>query len=108
MSLPIYFFKENKNKPAIVFIHGLGINDTQWLSPSETKILGGVFPLSVLTRTSPEPLKLIRKPTILPEKLIPLEWKQGEGLVLVESATDCVNSGKVFELNHAEIIVNTD
>lgn len=68
MRLPIYFFKGRTDKPAIVFIHGLGMDATQWLSPSETRIFAGTLPLSALTRTPPEPLKLREKPAILPEK----------------------------------------
>ncbi|ODA44553.1 hypothetical protein THER_0701 [Thermodesulfovibrio sp. N1] len=39
-----------------------------WISPSETRILGGAFPLSTLTRNEPQTIKLYQKPTVLPEK----------------------------------------
>jgi pimeloyl-ACP methyl ester carboxylesterase len=34
--------------PACVFVHGLGMDRTIWTSPGRARILGGLFPLSVL------------------------------------------------------------
>lgn len=34
--------------PACVFVHGLGMDRTIWTSPGRSRILGGLFPLSVL------------------------------------------------------------
>lgn len=68
MRLPVYFFKGSPDKPAVIFIHGAGMDAFQWLSPSETRIFGGAFPLSIVTRIPPEPLILKEKPVILPEK----------------------------------------
>ena len=68
MRLPIYFYKGDPNKFAIVFIHGLGMDSSIWTSPSETRIIGGAFPLSMLTRNPPQTLKINQIPTVLPEK----------------------------------------
>lgn len=42
----------------------------------------------------------------LPQKLIPSEWLKGDGLVSVESSLVDGKVGRIFNLNHAEIIVN--
>ncbi|MDI1472801.1 hypothetical protein QI155_09685 [Thermodesulfovibrio sp. 1176] len=68
MRLPIYFYKGDPHKFAVVFIHGLGMDSSIWISPSETRILGGAFPLSTLTRNEPQTIKFYQKPTVLPEK----------------------------------------
>lgn len=68
MRLPIYFFKGDPDKPSVVFIHGAGMDATEWLSPSETRIFAGAFPLSLLARTPPESLLFKKKPSVLPEK----------------------------------------
>lgn len=41
-------------KPAVVFIHGLGMNKWLWVSPARARILGGLFPLSVLLAEPPQ------------------------------------------------------
>lgn len=67
MRLPLIFFKGSPEKPAVVFIHGLGMNALQWVSPSETRIFGGALPFSTITRVPPETLTLKEKPNLLPE-----------------------------------------
>lgn len=61
MRLPLIFFKGSPEKPAVVFIHGLGMNALQWVSPSETRIFGGALPFSTITRVPPETLTLKEK-----------------------------------------------
>lgn len=68
MRLPLIFFKGSPEKPAVVFVHGLGMNSLQWVSPSETRIFGGALPFTAITRVPPEPLTVREKPNILPEK----------------------------------------
>ncbi|MEN2985137.1 MAG: hypothetical protein ABDH16_00500 [Thermodesulfovibrionaceae bacterium] len=68
MKPPIYFFRGEPDKPAVVFIHGLGMDATQWLSPSETRILAGAFRFSIFTRKAPESLIFKEKIEILPKK----------------------------------------
>jgi len=48
MKLDIALHKGSKEKPAVVFIHGLGMNKDIWVNPLESRILGGQFPLKVL------------------------------------------------------------
>ncbi|HWR57995.1 MAG TPA: alpha/beta fold hydrolase [Thermodesulfovibrionales bacterium] len=45
----------NTGKPAVVFIHGLGMDKSIWESPEESRILGGRLPLSLLLTKEPEP-----------------------------------------------------
>lgn len=88
MRLPVYFFKGRSDKPTVVFIHGAGMDANFWLSPSETRIFAGAFPLSILTRTPPEPIKLKEQPTILPEK-----FSIGYTFPLSSSFNDLKNRG---------------
>ncbi len=88
MKLPIYFFKGSPDKPSIIFIHGLGMDSLQWISPSETRIFGGAFPLSILTRKPPEYLILKEKPVTLPEK-----FTTGNSVPLFTSLNDFKEKG---------------
>jgi pimeloyl-ACP methyl ester carboxylesterase len=45
MSLDISIHEGDPLKPAIVFIHGLGVSKDIWVNPPEARILGGLFPL---------------------------------------------------------------
>jgi pimeloyl-ACP methyl ester carboxylesterase len=48
MKLDIASYYGSIDKPAIVFIHGLGMDKNIWVNPSESRILGGMFPLKIL------------------------------------------------------------
>ena len=48
MKLDVVSHKGSKDKPAVVFIHGLGMNKDIWVDPLNSRILGGQFPLKVL------------------------------------------------------------
>jgi pimeloyl-ACP methyl ester carboxylesterase len=48
MKLDVVFHHGDEDKPAVVFIHGLGMNKDIWVSPLNSRILGGQFPLKVL------------------------------------------------------------
>jgi pimeloyl-ACP methyl ester carboxylesterase len=48
MKLDIALNKGDDNKPAVVFIHGLGMDKNIWADPARSRILGGMFPLSIL------------------------------------------------------------
>jgi pimeloyl-ACP methyl ester carboxylesterase len=48
MKLDIASYHGSIDKPAIVFIHGLGMDKNIWVNPSESRILGGMFPLRIL------------------------------------------------------------
>lgn len=50
MKLDIVAYQGEAGKPAIVFIHGLGMDRDIWVNPSNSRILGGMFPLKVLLR----------------------------------------------------------
>lgn len=50
MKLDVVSHKGSKDKPAVVFIHGLGMNKEIWTNPLNSRILGGQFPLKVLLR----------------------------------------------------------
>jgi len=53
MRLDIAFTRGNSDKPAIVFIHGLGMDKDIWVTPSKSRIFGGKLPLSILLRERP-------------------------------------------------------
>jgi len=48
MELDIISYPGSPENPAIVFIHGLGMDKNIWIAPSKSRILGGIFPLKVL------------------------------------------------------------
>jgi pimeloyl-ACP methyl ester carboxylesterase len=48
MNLNIVFYRRSNDKPAVVFIHGLGMDSDIWANPSNSRILGGMFPLKSL------------------------------------------------------------
>jgi pimeloyl-ACP methyl ester carboxylesterase len=48
MKLDVISHKGSDTKPAVVFIHGLGMNKDIWINPLNSCILGGQFPLKVL------------------------------------------------------------
>lgn len=48
MKLDIVSHQGSDDKPAIVFIHGLGMDKYIWVNPSNSRILGGMFPLKIL------------------------------------------------------------
>jgi pimeloyl-ACP methyl ester carboxylesterase len=48
MDLDIVSFPGEREKPSIIFIHGLGMDKNIWTAPSKSRILGGMFPLKVI------------------------------------------------------------
>lgn len=50
MSLDITSQRGSKDKPACIFIHGLGMDEATWTDPPRARILGGLFPMTVMLR----------------------------------------------------------
>jgi pimeloyl-ACP methyl ester carboxylesterase len=48
MKLKFHITRGDSEKPAIVLIHGLGMDRNIWVDPSESHILGGLLPLRVM------------------------------------------------------------
>jgi pimeloyl-ACP methyl ester carboxylesterase len=48
-------FKGHDNKPAVIFIHGLGMDKNIWINPLESRILAGEFPITTLLGKKPQP-----------------------------------------------------
>ncbi len=48
MNLDTVLYKGSDDKPAVIFIHGLGMDKDIWINPSNSRILGGMFPLKIL------------------------------------------------------------
>ncbi|OGW36868.1 MAG: hypothetical protein A2Y97_06365 [Nitrospirae bacterium RBG_13_39_12] len=69
MKLDAVFYNGDFEKPAIVFIHGLGMDKNVWLNPSKSRILGGIFPLKTIIgkRPSPRDYGLLKD---VPKKLV--------------------------------------
>lgn len=53
MKLDIVFHKGSNDKPAVIFIHGLGMDKDIWINPSKSLIIGGRFPLKILLGKRP-------------------------------------------------------
>jgi len=58
MKLDITVHKGRLDKPAIVFIHGLGMDKRIWATPDDARILGGSFPLRYILSQKPRPVVL--------------------------------------------------
>ncbi|NWF76462.1 MAG: hypothetical protein HXY53_07850 [Nitrospirae bacterium] len=52
VKLDTSIYRGDEKKPAVVFIHGMGMDKNIWIAPTESRILGGKFPLSVLLNKS--------------------------------------------------------
>jgi pimeloyl-ACP methyl ester carboxylesterase len=48
MKLDVVSYRGDAGKPAVIFIHGLGMDRSIWVNPSQSRILGGMFPLEIL------------------------------------------------------------
>ena len=55
MNYDTTLIRGDTGKPAVVFVHGLGMDKNIWDSPDESRILGGRFPVGLLVRGKPEP-----------------------------------------------------
>jgi pimeloyl-ACP methyl ester carboxylesterase len=53
MKLETIYYEGNADKPAIIFIHGLGMDKDIWVNPCNSRILGGMFPLKILLNKRP-------------------------------------------------------
>lgn len=53
MDLDLAFSKGDPDKPAIIFIHGIGMDKNIWLDPLKSRILGGRLPLKVILGKEP-------------------------------------------------------
>lgn len=58
-SLDLVFHQGEKNKPACIFIHGMGMNKDIWINPSYLKIMAGMFPLRIMLRKQVFPPKSV-------------------------------------------------
>lgn len=55
MKLDVTMIRGDVDKPAVIFIHGLGMDKGIWVSPDTSRILGGKFLLHFLVSTKPAP-----------------------------------------------------
>ena len=53
MDYDITALKGDDGKPAVFFIHGLGMDKKIWVSPDDSTILGGQFPLGIILARKP-------------------------------------------------------
>ncbi len=45
----------DRKKPAVIFVHGLGMDKNIWADPANSRILGGMFPMSILLNNNTFP-----------------------------------------------------
>lgn len=69
MRLDLEFSQGQRHLPAIVFIHGLGMDKTLWSSPCDARIAGGLLSFSLLIREKPEEVVFSETPSVRPESL---------------------------------------
>jgi pimeloyl-ACP methyl ester carboxylesterase len=53
MNLDAVLCKGRDDKPAVIFIHGLGMDKNIWVNPSDSYILGGKFPIKTILGKQP-------------------------------------------------------
>lgn len=53
MDLDLAFCKGNRDKPVILFIHGIGMDKNIWINPLNSRIIGGKFPLKIVISKEP-------------------------------------------------------
>jgi len=53
MNLDTTLRRGNTDKPALVFIHGLGMDKNIWVNPSKSRVLGGKIPLKIILSKNP-------------------------------------------------------
>jgi pimeloyl-ACP methyl ester carboxylesterase len=56
MKHDITMIKGDRDRPAAVFLHGLGMDKRIWESPNESRVLGGKFPVNLLLGREPKPV----------------------------------------------------
>lgn len=54
MDYDLTMIRGDADKPAVVFVHGLGMDKNIWVSPDESRILGGSIPVGLLVAPEPE------------------------------------------------------
>ena len=55
MTLLKTVFKGHKNKPVVIFIHGLGMDQQIWIDPFESRVLAGELHITTLMCKKPQP-----------------------------------------------------
>jgi pimeloyl-ACP methyl ester carboxylesterase len=50
MQLDMEIHQGDNRYPAVIFVHGLGMDKNIWVNPLHSRILGGMFPLTVLLK----------------------------------------------------------
>jgi len=71
MDIDIGSYPGDSRKPVVILIHGLGMDKTMWENPSQSRILGGSLPISILLKKPPTQKDYgyseIRPSSLLPE-----------------------------------------
>ena len=64
MRMEVIVHTGDRKKPALIFIHGLGMDKNIWSDPANSRVLGGMFPMSILLNknTFPAPKDKIASP----------------------------------------------
>jgi pimeloyl-ACP methyl ester carboxylesterase len=56
MKRDITLLEGDRDKPVVIFIHGLGMDKRIWACPDESRVLGGKFPVDLFVRRKPDPV----------------------------------------------------
>jgi pimeloyl-ACP methyl ester carboxylesterase len=84
MRLDVSVHEGRADRPAFLFVHGLGMSKSIWTAPSEARIMGGLFPLGLLLRGYDEPRTLYHD--LRGMGLTVLAWSQSRPVGPVEQA----------------------
>lgn len=58
MNLKTIIYTGHENMPAVIFVHGLGMDKNIWVNPHESRVLAGEFPIKTLLGKEPQPRDL--------------------------------------------------
>lgn len=50
MKPDITTLRGSRDRPAFIFIHGVGMDETIWTAPGRARVLGGLFPMTVMLK----------------------------------------------------------
>lgn len=61
MNIDLVIHRGRKDRPVVIFIHGLGVDRLFWTDPGQTKILAKNIPLSIFAAKRPRPCRSDRQ-----------------------------------------------
>lgn len=84
--IDISYHKGNIDKPAVVLIHGLGMDKNIWINPLKSRILGGLLPLHIILGKSKN-IKTVYE-DLMHEGYSVIAWSQKRPMAAIDVAVE--------------------